>query len=106
MKLAHSVCLPCRFAAKGRQTCPHCGKPMADMGRDFKAPRKLDAKAWEAVEALVARGMKGIMGHSARSGPRTANQVERRVGTVDQVAERRWIRPEAMRILRPKRGKG
>lgn len=36
--------------------CPQCGKPMADMGMDFKAPRMSDAKQWEKVRVLFEHG--------------------------------------------------
>ena len=31
-------------------TCPECGAKMADMGFDFKAPKKNDKQAWENAE--------------------------------------------------------
>ena len=36
--------------------CPQCRQPMADMGKDFKAPSQSDAKQWEKVRALYAAG--------------------------------------------------
>ena len=36
--------------------CPDCSEPMADMGRDFKAPRKNDRRAWDAVSKIFTLG--------------------------------------------------
>ena len=36
--------------------CPQCGKPMADMGHDFKAPKHKDVKQWEKVRILYEHG--------------------------------------------------
>ncbi len=36
--------------------CPQCGKPMADMGRDFKAPKNKDLKQWKKVQILYEHG--------------------------------------------------
>ena len=36
--------------------CPQCGKPLADMGRDFKAPKAADLEQWEKVRRLVEAG--------------------------------------------------
>jgi hypothetical protein len=39
-----------------RITCPQCAGPMADLGLDFKAPKKTAVKAWKIVEGLVTIG--------------------------------------------------
>lgn len=36
--------------------CPQCGKNMADMGFDFKAPKQGDLKQWEKVRLLYEHG--------------------------------------------------
>jgi len=36
--------------------CPDCGEPMADMGHDFKAPKKKDIAQWKKVERLYEAG--------------------------------------------------
>jgi tRNA(Ile2) C34 agmatinyltransferase TiaS len=33
-----------------RPTCPHCGQPMHNMGKEFKPPRQRDLKAWRNAE--------------------------------------------------------
>ena len=37
--------------------CPQCGTFMADMGLDFKSPRKDDIKAWKHVQDLYSVGI-------------------------------------------------
>ena len=36
--------------------CPECTDAMVDLGRDFKAPRKTDRRAWEAIKKIYALG--------------------------------------------------
>ncbi|PQA95854.1 hypothetical protein B0A69_05655 [Chryseobacterium shigense] len=36
--------------------CPECGTLMADLGRDFKAPKKTAVKEWKIVEGLFQIG--------------------------------------------------
>lgn len=36
--------------------CPQCSGPMADLGRDFKAPRASDRKAWEQIAHVYTLG--------------------------------------------------
>ena len=38
--------------------CPQCAKPMADMGLDFKAPKKSDEEQWKKVELLYNAGFR------------------------------------------------
>src|SRR5262245_17964958 len=70
----HFACFSCRKAFKRFQEyecpidqqpaegglapapCPQCGRPMSDMGLDFKPPRQRDADHWEVVEFLFRRG--------------------------------------------------
>jgi len=55
------VCFDCRLAFKKprywnvERKCPACGKVMKDMGRDFKAPRRKDARAWRRLPRHVLR---------------------------------------------------
>ncbi len=37
--------------------CPECNAPMADMGLDFKAPKKQDIKAWKHIANLYTVGI-------------------------------------------------
>jgi hypothetical protein len=36
--------------------CPQCNAPMADLGRDFKAPRASDRKAWKQISRVYTLG--------------------------------------------------
>ena len=36
--------------------CPQCGKLMADMGHDFKAPKQTDVAQWKKVQLLFEAG--------------------------------------------------
>lgn len=36
--------------------CPDCGGPMHNMGMDFEAPRRADARQWRKVELLFTHG--------------------------------------------------
>ena len=36
--------------------CPQCAQPMADMGLDFKAPKRTATKQWEKVRILFDHG--------------------------------------------------
>lgn len=46
--------------------CPQCQQAMVDMGLDFKAPPKTDAKQWAKVRVLAAHG---FTYHSCGCGP-------------------------------------
>lgn len=37
--------------------CPECGQFMADMGKDFEAPKKQDLKAWKHIYSLYEVGI-------------------------------------------------
>ncbi len=37
--------------------CPDCAEFMADMGKDFEAPKKTDKKAWEHIKKLYSVGI-------------------------------------------------
>jgi hypothetical protein len=39
-----------------RHPCPECDQPMADMGLDFKAPRRADVQAWNRLRSLYKTG--------------------------------------------------
>ncbi|HZS06956.1 MAG TPA: hypothetical protein VFD58_19125 [Blastocatellia bacterium] len=69
----HYACFDCRKAFKERNgfggeeykqkygehrkvLCPECHRPMADLGLDFKAPKKMDVKQWQKVEILYNHG--------------------------------------------------
>jgi hypothetical protein len=36
--------------------CPNCGKPMADLGRDWRPPRRTDIKAWRTLASVFKMG--------------------------------------------------
>ncbi len=36
--------------------CPECKEPMANLGRDFKAPRNSDTRAWKAIQKVYRLG--------------------------------------------------
>lgn len=36
--------------------CPECKRPMANLGRDFKAPRMSNARAWKAIRSVYRLG--------------------------------------------------
>ncbi len=36
--------------------CPECKQPMANLGRDFKAPRRSDIRAWKAIQKVYRLG--------------------------------------------------
>lgn len=93
----HFVCVDCRFSGKrhprddGRpHPCPRCGEPMANAGHDFAAPRRDDTRAWRAVAATLAAGLRyeGFepcgCGREPRFRPRTSAEVRAR----RRVAER------------------
>ena len=70
----HYACFTCRKAFKRFQEdewpeaerpamgevvpapCPDCGRPMADMGLDFKAPKRRETEHWAVVEHLFRHG--------------------------------------------------
>jgi len=45
-----------RFERGFRHKCPQCGGPSHFMGRDFKAPKTADIKAWERVQRFIFSG--------------------------------------------------
>jgi hypothetical protein len=57
----HYACFYCRKAYRharpadneGRVLCPECGRPMHNMGRDFRAPRQEDVDAWRQAQRLI-----------------------------------------------------
>ncbi len=70
----HYACFNCRKTFKRRlqvdikrgintgdenkpATCPECGNVMADMGLDFKSPKKTDVKAWDHLSTLYTVGI-------------------------------------------------
>lgn len=65
----HFVCFGCRTMLKKtaygelpastrastyeqyRTSCPHCGQPIHNMGKEFQPPKRRRTKAWREVEA-------------------------------------------------------
>lgn len=92
-KQINSCELPmCRRPAEGEPRvvpCPQCGKPMADMGHDFKAPATRDVKQWEKVRVLFQHG---FAFHSCGCGgpgyrPKHLREVEAFVASQRTVSE-------------------
>lgn len=67
----HYACFNCRKTFKRRlkgdikkgeestyeAKCPECGELMANMGLDFKSPKKDDVKKWEHIKSLYSVGI-------------------------------------------------
>lgn len=67
----HFACFRCRKTFKRRlmydinrddkrtteAKCPQCGNLMANMGKDFEAPKQQDIKAWTHLQTLYAVGI-------------------------------------------------
>jgi hypothetical protein len=45
-----------RFERNFRHKCPQCDGPCHFMGRDFKAPKTADIKAWARVQRFILSG--------------------------------------------------
>ena len=60
----HYVCFACRKTFRqhhyNAEKCPQCAGPLRNMGRDFRAPRASDRKAWEAVRLRYKRWRLGF----------------------------------------------
>jgi predicted RNA-binding Zn-ribbon protein involved in translation (DUF1610 family) len=69
----HRVCLPCRRSLKqstgSTAPCPECGGELVNMGRDFKAPRRSNARQWRKLELLVAAGRRAVDPRYRTDGP-------------------------------------
>lgn len=64
----HFACFACRKgfkraalarvgdAADDPAPCPECGRPMADMGLDFKPPKRTAVEHWEVLAFVYGRG--------------------------------------------------
>ena len=66
--------------------CPECGKLMADMGKDFEAPKKQDLKSWKHIKSLYEVG---ITFHSCGcTGP---GYIPRDHGTLRQLLQERRL---------------
>ena len=82
--LTHFACFACRkayrqiptnrvYRRQGRKilfsferrdvVCPQCGSVMANMGRNFKAPKRDDLDRWAAIELLHRNGIREIPRH-------------------------------------------
>jgi DNA-directed RNA polymerase subunit RPC12/RpoP len=53
------------FEQSREYKCPECGGPVYFMGKDFKAPRKSDARGWRQVQAFIGSGKVYYRGTSA-----------------------------------------
>ena len=56
----HYVCASCRLHKRDSRRsalikCLSCNKPMYDIGKWFRCPRKSNDKGWKAVVTLIAR---------------------------------------------------
>lgn len=83
--LTPCACFNCRKSFKKNladpryvPVCPECKKPLTDMGRYFRAPRKADAAQWEKVEMLRRAGVYFARTQSSALGklPDTVQQAE------------------------------
>ena len=80
----HLACFACRkiwrqeCVARSAALCPDCGKPLVDMGKDFKAPRRNATAQWAKAEALVKNGIRFSSCGCGGSGrmPQRRNEVE------------------------------
>jgi hypothetical protein len=80
--------------------CPQCRGVMHDMGMDFKAPRRTDAKQWEKVELLFGLGFSyhscGCCGPGLL--PAELNEVQSFLaGTLNQTDVRKLLKTLAER---------
>ena len=81
----HFACFECRKAFKAggefeldaagqrvRRTvgCPDCGRPMAPMGRQFRAPKRAAVKAWARLAELFSAASAEPPFEQARAGRR------------------------------------
>jgi hypothetical protein len=71
LRSSHHVCFVCRKAFKKpadvaqnsivlghhRYPCPQCKREMTPVGKNFRAPKQRDFKAWQAAEILVRAGV-------------------------------------------------
>ncbi len=82
--------------------CPQCAKPMADMGLDFKAPKKTAIDQWKKVELLYKAGFRFDSCGCCGPGYRPAELRE--VGAFIQ-SKRRYSEGEAllMKIMERKK---
>jgi hypothetical protein len=70
LRSSHHVCFLCRKTFKKPAStkngwvmlkghvypCPNCKKPMAQLGKNFRAPRQENLRAWRLLERLFAAG--------------------------------------------------
>lgn len=84
------ACFDCRksFAIKNHTraetiVCPQCGKPMSNMGVNFKAPRQSDKKQWRKVEILRLNGFR-FSGYGEGHKPQRLNQVDEFLAKMDK----------------------
>ena len=95
--VAHA-CFDCRKSWKVRPVtaavCPHCGSPLHEMGRSFKAPKRSEIEQWAKVRALWSAGFRFS---SYRSHP-DAEALPERLRDVEDFIRRNPTHPA--RILR------
>jgi hypothetical protein len=72
VRSSHHVCFGCRKAFKKPAStnkgwvqlegysypCPNCKKPMSQLGKNFRAPRQENIRAWRLLERLFAAGFR------------------------------------------------
>jgi hypothetical protein len=72
VRSSHHVCFDCRKAFKKPAStqngwvvraghvypCPNCKKPMAQLGKNFRAPRQENIRAWHLLEKLYGAGFR------------------------------------------------
>ena len=71
VRSSHHVCFSCRKAFKKpadvvaggialglrRYLCPQCQRELTPLGKNFRAPKQRDLKAWRAAQILVRAGV-------------------------------------------------
>jgi hypothetical protein len=55
MQNTHSACPACRYTTKYQPgPCPHCGKALVYMGKNFRPPRAGNKSQWKKIELAVS----------------------------------------------------
>ncbi len=54
----HLACFECRVSFKDISVCPHCHKPLINMGTRFKAPRRNNMRDWKRLHLIYLAGGK------------------------------------------------
>jgi len=82
--LTAHACFRCRCSFKLKWTysdqreapCPNCRRPLAWMGRRFRAPKRSDIRQWKKVEALWNAGIRFSICNGPDRMPETLGEVQ------------------------------